>query len=111
MPYIAQERRERLKPHIEALVQELRKMNKGREDKIEGDLNYCCIKILLNGIKDINQKWKYRFINRVSGVLDQIESEFNRRIKDIYEEECIDENGDLEEFEVFMREIANAKKD
>jgi len=107
MPYISQDRRDILDPHIDALVTALRKLNKGREDKIEGDLNYCTTRLLLNGIKNISQKWKFRFINRITGVLGQVGSEFHRRLKDVYEEECIDKNGDLKEYEAILLESAD----
>jgi len=97
MPYIAKEKRERLDPHIEALQRELLILGSS-----EGDLNYVISRII--GAAFSNET-RYHMIARVTGVLDNVSSEFYRRLAIPYENEAIEKNGDLPEFKRILATI------
>ena len=96
MPYIKKEIRELIDKPLDNLVRVVQ--NNFGEDEVEGAANYIISRLLCNMMKPEGSLWRYKYINRVSGVLAQVQSEFNRRIKDPYEDQCINNNGDLKEF-------------
>jgi len=91
MPYITQERRKLLDPSIEALQKHLAELG-GHE----GDLNYVISRLI--GSAFLNDT-RYHTIARVTGVLENVKSEFYRRLGVPYENEAIEKNGDVPEFE------------
>jgi len=103
MPYIKKENRGYIDVYINAFIKSLQ--DTYNEDDIEGILNYTITRILCNCIKPKDSEWRYKYINRASGVLTQIQSEFNRRVKDPYEATCIGKNGDLEEFKNMKKKV------
>jgi hypothetical protein len=88
MPYIKYERRQDLDIHLESLAQEL--LNK--KETIAGDLNYT-VSFIINRI--IQDKLNYDTANCIIGVLDCIKQEFYRRVVSNYEDQKINENGDV----------------
>jgi len=91
MPYITQERRKLLDPNIEALQKHLSELGGN-----EGDMNYVISRLI--GSAFLNDT-KYRMIARITGVLDNVKTEFYRRLGVPYENEAIEKNGDVPEFE------------
>ncbi len=94
MPYIPQERRVGLDPAIERTIRRLNSANgpalSGKNSR--GDLNYVLSKIvwLLYDQQASNQT-----ANDLLGVLDIVRMEFYRRRVAPYEDEKLEENGDL----------------
>lgn len=91
MPYIAQDRRKLLDPSVEALQKQLAELGGD-----EGDLNYVISRLI--GSAFLNET-KYHTIARVTGVLENVKTEFYRRLGVPYEDEAIEKNGDVPEFE------------
>ena len=91
MPYIAQDRRKQLDGEIEALQKQLTALGDN-----EGDLNYVISRLI--GSAFLNET-RYHTIARITGVLDNVKAEFYRRLGVPYENEAIEKNGDVPEFE------------
>jgi len=89
MPYIKGSDRRVLDDAIVKLLVKLRRMG---QDGVEGRLNYI-ITLLLMG--SMPAKLSYKSINRVMGVLECVKQELYRRVAAPYEDEKIEENGDL----------------
>ena len=103
MPYIKPQLREKLDPQIAALRTQL--IDNFGEDEIEGALNYTFSELVWSvpvASADAT-KWRYKFINRVIGVLECVKQEFYRRLAGPYEDKAIAENGDTSTYEVFHR--------
>ena len=84
MPYITQDLRDKIDPHIEALAKEL---------DCAGDYNYAFTKLIfayLNG-----GKVRYRYLNEMIGMLECCKLELYRRIVGVYEDTAILKNGDV----------------
>lgn len=85
MPYITQERRKAL-----ACLD---------SPKDEGELNYAITRMFLDYITDQSQQksmWRnYAMFNKLVGVLECVKLEFYRRMVVSYEEEKVEENGDV----------------
>ena len=98
MPYIAQDRRKQLDGEIEALQKRLTEISHWSSPSSgnEGDLNYVISRLV--GSAFLNET-RYHTIARVTGVLDNVKAEFYRRLGVPYENEAIEKNGDLPEFE------------
>lgn len=100
MPYITQDRRKLLDPSVEALQKKLGELSPrstGKAPKgMEGDLNYVISRLI--GAAFLNDT-RYHTIARVTGVLDNVKAEFYRRLGVPYENEAIEKNGDIPEFE------------
>jgi hypothetical protein len=88
MPYITQDKKDRLDKLIDALVKEAKEVGSAR---IEGILNYCFTKVLLRCVP----KTSYVEINKVIGVLECCKLEFYRRLAGPYEDWKARENGDV----------------
>ncbi len=101
MPYITEERRRMLDPHIEGLQKALHELN-----GTEGDLNYSITRLVAYAF--MNEP-RYHIIARVTGVLDNVKAEFYRRIGIPYENAAIEKNGDVPEF-TRIEAIAEAKR-
>ncbi len=91
MPYIAQDRRKQLDGEIEALQKQLTALGDN-----EGDLNYVISRLI--GSAFLNET-RYHTIARITGVFDNVKAEFYRRLGVPYENEAIEKNGDVPEFE------------
>lgn len=84
MPYIKKEARELLDPEIDALIARLRNV-------IDGNVNYTITRL----IDALYGQGGYAVYNRAMGVLDCVAREFYRRRVAPYEDEKIEENGDV----------------
>jgi len=88
MPYIKQSMRNELDPLINALAEEMHELGCN-----EGDLNYCITSLVIayveaNGLS-------YSSLSDVTGVLNDVKVEFERRVVAPYEDKKIAENGDV----------------
>ncbi len=90
MPYITEDRRRALDPHIEGLQKALHVL-----DGDEGDLNYTITRLL--GAAFLNET-RYRTLARLRGVLGTVWDEFYARIGLPYERTAREKNGDVPEF-------------
>lgn len=93
MPYIKQENRPRLDPHIEALVGEIKKITEEANDPhaFAGLTNYVCTRLALGVIPEK----RYWAVALIAGVFRNIGDEFYRRYATPYEDEQIEKNGDV----------------
>lgn len=91
MPYINEEFRESLDKSIDKLSTLISSLS---EDEREGVLNYTLTCIAVKSIKG-KDKWRYRYFNRLMGVLSCMTHEIYRRMVIPYEEKCVEKNGDL----------------
>ena len=91
MPYIAQESRDRLNPHLDALANELRGLECDNPDNVHaGNLNYIFTTLLARFYGN-----RYSEINEAVGVLECTKHEFYRRVASPYEDRKSAENGDV----------------
>jgi hypothetical protein len=104
MPYINKKRREKLDSFILSLKSALEKqvseekypiLSPEQILEISGDLNYCISRICagLIGVPS------YKKIAVVTGVLENVNQELYRRLASSYEDEKIESNGDIPEYE------------
>lgn len=91
MPYIEWPRRERINYDIDALIASLKKLPNG---PVAGDLNYTISRLLIESFDILNQP-KYQKFNDIVGLLENVKHEIQRRFQDDYENEKIQENGDI----------------
>lgn len=93
MPYIKQEHRSRLDPHIENLAQEIQRIAEEEKDPLAfaGLFNYTCTKLGLRLLPERRYKW----IALLVGVFETVKQEFYRRFAGPYEDEQIEKNGDV----------------
>ena len=93
MPYIEPAERRALDPAIEALAAEIRALRDAQDDPggYAGLLNYACTRLAL----EVAPERRYASIAMVTGVFQNIISEFYRRFATPYEEEKITVNGDV----------------
>jgi len=93
MPYIDTDKREFVNPAISDLLGYLKQIP---DEEIEGVLNYTITEILTTMKRPI---WRYKWINRVMGVLESVKFEFYRRLAGPYEDKAIEKNGDIIAYE------------
>ena len=87
MPYIEKEERKKW----EEIINKVNEMLKDTPvEKIDGELNYLISKIIGN-----SHPPKYFNYNRAIGLLECIKQEFYRKKVSPYEDEKIEENGDI----------------
>ena len=84
MPYIEKELREKLKPTINTLSEQINTV---------GSLNYAITEMCLRFLK--RSVVSYASLNEIIGVLDCAKAEFYRRVVAVYENVKIELNGDV----------------
>lgn len=104
MPYIKKKYRKNLKAVIKDIVKE---MDDFDDDEIEGVLNFVLTTITNRAMKP-EGGWRYYAINRTIGVLEAVKAEFIRRVAGPYEEDAVDINGDIDVYQEFDIERADA---
>lgn len=87
MPYIKAAQRHDLDPHIEKLAEAIRSCG----DDQAGAANYAITRLIHLLIGDI----RYQKIALWTGVLENVKQEFYRRVASPYEDQKIQENGDV----------------
>jgi len=90
MPYIDQDFRDILDPHIHALQEKMKSLGYH-----EGDLNYVITRLIAFYFLGDS---RYRMIARITGVLKNVSDEFYRRLAGPYEHQSMVLNGDIPEF-------------
>lgn len=103
MPYIAEDRRAELDPHISEVITVLRKLGWN-----EGDMNYTISRMVGAAFEE---EPRYHTIARVTGVLKNVADEFYRRIAAPYEEQAIEKNGDVSEFARITAKLSDADRE
>jgi hypothetical protein len=103
MPYITEDRRADLDPHISEVVSILRKLGWS-----EGDMNYTISRLVGAAFEE---EPRYHTIARVTGVLKNVADEFYRRIAAPYEEAAIEKNGDVSEFARITARLGDADRE
>jgi hypothetical protein len=93
MPYIDPTNRSALDPAIERLAEDIKELTEAQGDPgaYAGLLNYACTRLALEVIPGR----RYVSIATVTGVFQNIISEFYRRFAAPYEDEKIQANGDV----------------
>ena len=109
MPYIKEDRRKSLDPNISLLAMTIKlnandniklydeegsKLTNEQFLEIAGDINYCVSRLVSRVMGDIS----YGKIAIITGVLENINQEFYRRMASPYENKKILENGDIKEY-------------
>jgi len=109
MPYIKEDRRKTLDNSINSLAvaiklnannnmnpydEESSKLTNEQFLEIAGDINYCVSRLVSRIMGDIS----YGKIAMITGVLENINQEFYRRMASPYENKKILENGDIKEY-------------
>jgi hypothetical protein len=90
MPYIEEDRRTKLDGSVSELISSLRELGWN-----EGDLNYAISRLVGAAFED---EMRYHTAARVTGVLSNVATEFERRLVGPYEETAIEKNGDVPEY-------------
>lgn len=91
MPYIPQDQRGDLDPHIDALLEALRRNPDAAAGSYEGALNYTITRL----VEGIMPELRYRHLARVTGVLENVKQELYRRVAAPYEDGMISRHGDV----------------
>ena len=96
MPYIKEDRRDRLNFCIEEMTHCLNggRYNTGSMEEILGDINYSFSRILTG----LMGQPSYNKIAMITGVLENIKQEYYRRVGVSLEDKKIRENGDIPEY-------------
>jgi len=94
VPYIPQDQRRELDPHVDRLADAIRSLLDGQTSgqdnvKIAGALNYAITRLLLTSAKPA----RYHDIAILTGVLENVKQEFYRKFAAPYEDGKIEENG------------------
>jgi Domain of unknown function (DUF6899) len=87
LPYIKTEKRVKYEKALHELVNILKSLP---PEEVDGELNYVVTKIL-KGVYPL----RYYHINKAIGVLECIKLEFYRRVAAPYEDNKIEESGDV----------------
>lgn len=91
MPYIVQQKRDALDPHIETLLNALRELESDDPANTHsGNLNYVITRLLCQ-----SYSMRYADINEAIGVIECAKLEFYRRQAAPYENQKAHENGDV----------------
>lgn len=103
MPYIAEDRRAKLDPHVSEVISTLRELGWN-----EGDLNYTISRLVGAAFEEES---RYHTIARVTGVLKNVADEFYRRIAGPYEDQAIKKNGDVSEYARIIAKLGDADRE
>ena len=99
MPYINQEERQELDDTIALMVNCIKNNKTSLSNPHDlknylGRLNYCFSRIANGVMGDVS----YSKIAMITGVLENIKQEFYRRVASPYENQKINQNGDIKEY-------------
>ena len=100
MPYIAPELRQELDPLIEALADRLAAQAEvaGYDGAFTGLLKYACTRLGLAVVRRRFGRLRYWLIAALSGVFQNVASEFYRRVAVPYEDRQMAQSGDVDLF-------------
>ena len=107
MPYIAPELRRELDPLIDALADRLATLARdaGDDGAFAGLLNYACTRLALAVVRRRFGRLRYWLIAALSGVFQNIATEFYRRVAVPYEDLKMAESGDVDVYQEFIQDI------
>lgn len=107
MPYISPELRRELDPLIDALADRLAAQAEGAGDDgaFTGLLNYSCTRLALAVVRRRFGGLRYWLIAALSGVFQNLATEFYRRVAVPYEDLKRAQNGDVDLYQEFVKEI------
>ena len=107
MPYIAPELRQELDPLIDSLADRLAAQAEeaGYDAAFTGLLNYACTRLALAVVRRRFGRLRYWLIASLSGVFQNIASEFYRRVAVPYEDLKIPQSGDVDLYQEFVKDI------
>jgi hypothetical protein len=88
MPYIKQERRAAIDPDLQKLIKFLKAIGMKK-----GDMNYVMTKMCQEYVAHHGKS--YDHLSDVTGMLNDVKTEFERKVVAPYEEEKIVENGEI----------------
>jgi hypothetical protein len=88
MPYIKKERRKALEHIINELFEDLNSMGLNK-----GDLNYCITMLIKKWVE--TKGLSYDTLSDITGVLNDVKTEFERKVVAQYEDRKIQENGEI----------------
>ena len=103
MPYISEERRATLDPHVSEVITALRELGWN-----EGDLNYTVSRLVGAAFEE---RPRYHMIASITGVLKNVADEFYRRIAAPYEEAAAEKNGDVGEYARIEAKLNDAARE
>lgn len=109
MPYIAPRHRQQLDGLIDELAERLVQEAEGmdHEAAFAGLLNYACTSLTLRIVRRRFGRLHYWLIALITGTFHNIADEFYRRLGASYEDRQIELNGDVDLYEIFLREMDN----
>jgi len=90
MPYIKEERRRMLNDTVDKLVEDINANSRA------GELNYIITNLL---VLSLWGEESYKLHNENIGVLESVKLEYYRRLVAPYEDEKIEENGDIDVYD------------
>lgn len=96
MPYITKDNRKILDYHLDALIDDIN--SHFLLDDREGILNYTISRLVASCMKP-KSGWRYSNLARARAVFTEAGAEFTRRLIRPYEDEAIEKNGDIPEYE------------
>jgi hypothetical protein len=107
MPYIAPELRRELDPLIDKLADRLAAQAEaaGDDGAFAGLLNYSCTRLALAVVRRRFGPLRYWLIAALSGVFQNIATEFYRRVAVPYEDLQRAQSGDVDLFKEFLQDI------
>ena len=107
MPYIKPESRKKLDSFINELAKQIVEISKQEESEgaFAGLLNYSCTRLALEVVKSRFGHFRYWLIAIVSGVFSNVSEEFYRRLATPYEDKQIENYGDVDLYEEFLKDI------
>lgn len=98
MPYITQDKRDKLDPVVEQLHQILTDLHDNDiSDNMEGNINYTITRLLMMVYGD-RDSTRYAQVNNALGVLDAVSKEYYRKVAAPYEDQKEFENGPVVRF-------------
>jgi len=103
MPYIKEDRRAKIDTHISEVISALRELGWN-----EGDMNYTISRIIGAAFEE---EMRYHTIARVTGVLSNVATEFERRVVGPYEQAAITTNGDVPEYARIESRLADTSRE
>ena len=111
MPYISPGLREELDPLIDSLAHRLvaQAEGAGYDGAFTGLLNYACTRLALSVVRQRFGNLRYWLIASLSGVFQNIATEFYRRVAVPYENRQMLQSGDVDLFQEFIKEIEKQK--
>lgn len=95
MPYIKQDLRTELDPHIDLLIEKMNEMTVDNPEQIDGILNYV-ITVLMRNLYGNSTNTSYTELNAVIGVVFCAALEHYRTVAAPHEDQKKFENGDVE---------------